>query len=63
MLTKDPRTGQIVIQPSRENVRYIDTGKVKIGCAYIRVCPALTDGECHLQGWILKRKPLFKGWW
>lgn len=63
MLIKDPLTGQIVIKPSRENVRYIDTGKVKIGCAYIPPPRSLTVSETQLQGWILERKPLFRGWW
>ena len=63
MLIKDPHTGQIVLQPSRESIRYIDTGKVKIGCAYIPPPRPLTDSEERVQGWILQRQPLFKGWW
>ena len=63
MLVKDHATGKIVIRPSRDAVRYVDTGKVKIGSAYTPPPRALNWDEERIQTSLLDRKPLFRGWW
>ena len=63
MLIKVPATGKIVIKPQRETIRYVDTGKVKIGCAYVPKPIRMTYDEECVQDWLLGGRPvLSRGW-
>lgn len=56
MLVKDPQTGQIVIDRTPTRIRYIDTGKVKIGCAYLPKPARMTRDEETIQSLMLGYK-------
>lgn len=60
MLVKDHATGKIVIKPSREAIRYYDTGKVKIGIAHIPRPRAMNWDEDQIQTALLTGRPIFK---
>lgn len=48
--------GQVVFERSQSQVPYVNTGKVKIGCAYIRPPqPIRGDYELNLQGVLLAK--------
>lgn len=53
MLVKDPQTGQIVIDKTPTKIRYLDTGKVKIGSAYIPKTSRMTRDEEIIQSAML----------
>lgn len=53
MLVNDPQTGQVVIDKRPTTVRYLDTGKVKIGCAYVPPPARMTRDEEIVQSSLL----------
>lgn len=57
MLIKDHSTGVIRIDKSPTQIRYYDTGKVKIGCAYIPKPMPMTNESILIQGALLGYRP------
>lgn len=53
MLVKDPTTGEIRIEKTTAPVKYLETGKVKIGCAIAPKPPALSADAEQIQGALL----------
>lgn len=59
MLVKDPTTGLMRIDRDPVEVRYFDTGKVKIGIAYVPRPAAMTNEAVRMQGALLGVRPDF----
>jgi hypothetical protein len=57
MLVKDDTTGCMRICPRPTQIRYIDTGKVKIGCAYIPKPMPMTNESIRIQAALLGQPP------
>jgi len=57
MLIKDETTGRMRICSRPTHIRYIDTGKVKIGCAYIPKPAPMTYEAVRIQGALLGIRP------
>jgi hypothetical protein len=53
MLVKDPITGQVRIEKTTAPVKYLETGKVKIGSALIPRLPAMSADAEQIQGALL----------
>lgn len=53
MLIKDHETGRMRICSRPTGIRYIDTGKVKIGCAYIPKPMPMSYESMRIQGALL----------
>jgi hypothetical protein len=57
MLVKDHATGQTRICSRPTHIRYIDTGKVKIGCAYIPDPMPMSVEAVRIQAALLGHRP------
>ena len=58
MLLKDPLTGVTRIDKSPTQICYYDTGKVKIGCAYVPKPMPMHSDSVRIQGILLSHRPL-----
>jgi hypothetical protein len=58
MLLKDPLTGVTRIDKSPTQICYYDTGKVKIGCAYVPKPMPMHPDAVQIQGILLSHRPL-----
>jgi len=58
MLLKDPLTGVTRIDKGPTQMRCYDTGKVKIGCAYVPKPMPMPPDAVQIQGILLGHRPL-----
>ena len=58
MLLKDPLTGVTRIDKSPTQICYYDTGKVKIGCAYVPKPMPMHPDAVRIQEILLSHRPL-----
>jgi len=58
VLLKDPLTGVTRIDKSPTQICYYDTGKVKIGCAYVPKPMPMHPDAVQIQGILLSHRPL-----